>query len=391
MKKNLFTLFAVALILTAFSSGCRTSVKDAPVLGDIELGFWKTNLEYVPFGMDQEFSPDTKEYTVTTEVSRTDSLVITPRLPEMYPNAVVTINDIQVTPGQGHKADLVKGDNFFTISVSDEKKKSTIYNLRVSQEDLSAVYKSEKVTEGVWRIWDFGGFAGNENFYLVEGKDKALLFDTGMGKGDLAGYIKSLTSLPVEVAITHGHGDHFRQVDQFRESVVYVPEKDLKMLPAELITPKFRTVKAGDVIDLGGGIRFEVFELPGHTPGCSVYIDLANKLAATGDAPGSGDRVHAYNIPFNDLRIYADAFRVIEDRIKDLDGITLLTGHYYQEKTPLTGETGKQFFTDMRILTEKVLSGEIVGKTAYTVRNGQVRELRQAYYGLGGLWYNPNN
>jgi len=34
--------------------------------------------------------------------------------------------------------------------------------------------------------------------------------------------------------------------------------------------------------------------------------------------------------------------------------------------------------------------GEIVGKEAYTVRNGVKTVLRQAYYGLGGLWYNPN-
>ena len=39
-----------------------------------------------------------------------------------------------------------------------------------------------------------------------------MLFDVGMGKGDLAGYVKTLTKLPVAVAITHGHGDHFGQV-----------------------------------------------------------------------------------------------------------------------------------------------------------------------------------
>lgn len=391
MNKNLIRIVVAMLALTAFATGCSNKQTGTPVLTNLELGFWKTNLEYVPIGMDQEFSSETRTYSVTTEVSRTDSIVITPFLREGDTLTRITINDTEVEPGLGYKVDLSRGDNFFSIIVSEGKRKSAVYNLRVTQEDLSAIYKSELVTDGVWRIWDFAGFSGNENFYLVEGKVKAVLFDTGMGKGDLAGYIRGLTNLPIEVAITHGHGDHFMQVDQFRESIVYVPEKDLKLIPAELITPKFKTVKSGDVIDLGGGRKFEVFELPGHTPGCSVYIDLANKLAVTGDAPGSGDRVHAYNIPFNDLKKYAAALRVIEDRLKDLNEITLLTGHYYQEKTPLTGATGKQFFTDMCILTEKVLSGEIVGKTAYTVRNGQVRELRQAYYGLGGLWYNPNN
>jgi hypothetical protein len=81
----------------------------------------------------------------------------------------------------------------------------------------------------------------------------------------------------------------------------------------------------------------------------------------------------------------------IEEKIKNLDGLTLLVGHHYQEKIPLTGSVGKQFFTDMRILSEKVISGEIIGKVAHTTRNGVTTELRQAHYGLAELWYNPEN
>ena len=39
-------------------------------------------------------------------------------------------------------------------------------------------------------------------------KDKALLVDTGMGVGDLAALVRSLTPLPVIVVNTHGHPDH---------------------------------------------------------------------------------------------------------------------------------------------------------------------------------------
>ncbi len=391
MKRNVLTMTIALMSTVLMFTGCQNSQTVAPKLSNLELGYFKTNLEFVRFWMNETFSPDTASYTVTVEASRTDSIVITPRLPEDITDVVITINDSVVKANEGYKVDVNMGDNPFTIRVSKGRKNATTYNLLVTQKDLSAVYVSEKVMEGVWRIYDFGAFPGNENFYLVEGDGKALLFDTGMGKGDLASYIKGLTSLPVDIAITHGHGDHFRQVDQFKESTVYIHEKDLGMLPPELVTPRFKTIRGGYVIDIGGGRRFEALELPGHTPGCLIFLDAANKLAAGGDAAGSGDRVHAYNIPFNDLKIYAEALRKIEAKIKDLDGLTILTGHYYQEKTPLTGATGKQFITDMRILTEKVLSGEIVGKTAYTVRNGQVRELRQAYYGLGGLWYNPNN
>jgi para-nitrobenzyl esterase len=79
----------------------------------------------------------------------------------------------------------------------------------------------------MWRILDFGGHIGNEDMYLIEGKDRAILFDTGMGRGDLGAYVKRLTKLPVDVAITHGNRGHFLQVDQFPDSTVYLSELDV--------------------------------------------------------------------------------------------------------------------------------------------------------------------
>jgi glyoxylase-like metal-dependent hydrolase (beta-lactamase superfamily II) len=227
--------------------------------------------------------------------------------------------------------------------------------------------------------------------YLVEGKDKALLFDTGMGTGDLAGFIKTLTNLPVDVAITHGNRDHFQQVDLFRESTVYMSKKDITRLPPQFITPGFKWVENGDVIDIGAGRRFQVLEVPGHSLGCLVFLDVVNKMAVVGDGVGSGDRVHMFGAACTALDQYLDGLKKVEERIKNLDGLTLLVGHHYQEKTPLTGVAGKQLFTDMRNLSEKVLSGEITGKVAYTTRDGVTSEFRQVYFGLAGLWYNPKN
>jgi glyoxylase-like metal-dependent hydrolase (beta-lactamase superfamily II) len=80
----------------------------------------------------------------------------------------------------------------------------------------------------------------------------------------LSAFIRTLTSLPVDVAITHGNRDHFGQVDKFKESNVYMSEKDKSRLPAELITPKFKWVKEGDKIDIGNGRSYEILEiLPG--------------------------------------------------------------------------------------------------------------------------------
>ena len=136
---------------------------------------------------------------------------------------------------------------------------------------------------------------------------------------------------------------------------------------------------------------FEVVEVPGHSLGCVVYLDSANKIAVTGDAVSSGSMVYAFAPTCTALDQYLNGLKHLEAKIKNLDGLTLLVGHHYQEKTPLTGPAGKQLITDMRIAAEKVLSGELTGQVVKQVRDGVTIELRQAYVGLAGLWYNPKN
>jgi glyoxylase-like metal-dependent hydrolase (beta-lactamase superfamily II) len=212
-----------------------------------------------------------------------------------------------------------------------------------------------------------------------------------MGRGDLAAYVRSLTSLPVDVAITHGNRDHFLQVDQFPDATVYMSAKDVTRLPPALVTPRFKWVQDGDVIDIGAGRRFEVLEVPGHSLGSVLYIDFANRMAVTGDAISSGSMVYVFAPTCTALDQYLEALKKLEARISPLDGLTLLVGHHYQEKTSLQGPAGKQLVTDMRTAAEKVLRGELEGKPARTVRDGRATELRQATVGLAGLWYNPKN
>src|SRR3954469_266484 len=44
--------------------------------------------------------------------------------------------------------------------------------------------------------------------YLIVGKDRALLLDTGMGMASIKKIVSELTSLPVIVLNTHTHADH---------------------------------------------------------------------------------------------------------------------------------------------------------------------------------------
>lgn len=380
LYKSILALMLIAGLLS-FRLGDRSVV-----LKNLQLGFYKSSIEFVEFKLNEQFSSSRFDYTATIEQSYTANIYLTTQLGEGS-NEAITINGVQAEPGVPFKQALKIGENIINIKVLNSKGQFNTYQLKIERADLSGIYTSEMIGPGVWRISDFGGFVGNENMYLFEGTDKAILFDTGMGKGDLPSFLKTLTSLPIEVAITHGHGDHYKQVDEFKENTVYMSQKD--SLPGGLVTDKFHWVKEGDIIDIGNR-KFEVIELPGHTMGSLLYFDSQNKMVITGDAVGSGSMVWMF-FPHSSLTTYRKELEKIEDKIEGFDGLTLLVGHHYQEKIPLTGTTGKQYFTDMRIVTNKVLKGELVGKLAFRVSQDGTIEMRQSYYGLAGLWYNPKD
>ena len=83
---------------------------------------------------------------------------------------------------------------------------------------------AKKIAEKVWCIDDHGG----DNMYLVEGKDSALLIDTGTGVADLASFVKTLTQLPVIVVNTHGHPDH--SGGNFQYEKIYAQPSDFEQI-----------------------------------------------------------------------------------------------------------------------------------------------------------------
>ena len=65
-------------------------------------------------------------------------------------------------------------------------------------------FTAQRLPDGVTEITDLSGV----HCFLVEGRDKALLIDTMTGLRGLPAFVATLTDLPVEVALTHGHMDH---------------------------------------------------------------------------------------------------------------------------------------------------------------------------------------
>ena len=83
----------------------------------------------------------------------------------------------------------------------------------------------------------------NENLYqikdalgslitLVIGEEKALVFDTGYGIGDLKKQVEEITNKPLIVVNSHGHMDHSCGNYQFEK--VYIDKRDLELEKARL-------------------------------------------------------------------------------------------------------------------------------------------------------------
>lgn len=164
-------------------------------------------------------------------------------------------------------------------------------------------FTHERVTHNVIKIEDVGVLV-----LLIEGNDRAVLLDTGMGIGNLREYVEALTDKPISVYLTHAHGDHTSGLGWWDEA--YLNEDDMHLFQSEepqermtmiesmtgrkdidvsMLAPKFTgkliPYKDGDVIDLGG-TTLEVVEVSGHTPGCSMFLMKEDRIMIYGDAVG---------------------------------------------------------------------------------------------------------
>lgn len=167
-----------------------------------------------------------------------------------------------------------------------------------------------KVAPGVFAIYEPHQFEEVIS-YLIVGTKQAVLFDTGMGIGNIRKIITQLTSRPVVVLNSHTHDDHVGGNWQF--TFVYGMDTDFtranakgsrddaqaEIAPDQLcgdlpkgFNPKTYATKPwkishfvhdGFKINLGGR-TVEIVATPGHTPDAIALLDRANGLLFTGDS-----------------------------------------------------------------------------------------------------------
>ena len=67
-----------------------------------------------------------------------------------------------------------------------------------------AWFATEEVEPGTWLV----GEPGHVNCFLVEGTERAVLVDTGLGIADIGSAARLMTDKPILVVNTHSHSDH---------------------------------------------------------------------------------------------------------------------------------------------------------------------------------------
>lgn len=205
-------------------------------------------------------------------------------------------------------------------------------------------YQFKELAGGITLLY---GFTNECNMYAVEGQDKVMLVDTGMGTGDLKAALEALApGKPVICVNTHGHSDHCCGNSQFPEVYLHPgsfadadnAEEEKKTLPTEQEVEGIvkydwqkKPVHDGDVFDLGGRI-IEVLETPGHTPGCISLLDKTDRILFCGDLVCSNDHCvhmldHVEKLKFSTVSIQTllRSLQKVKDRQNEYDW--LLGGH----------------------------------------------------------------
>ena len=153
--------------------------------------------------------------------------------------------------------------------------------------------------------------------FLIHGRDRDMLVDTGFGNFDLKKITEELTDKEIFVVNTHADRDHTGGNHYFDTIYMHPSDFDRYALSADSngLLPLFH----GDVIDLGSSC-WEIIHVPGHTPGSIMLLDRRSRTLISGDTLqygpiymfGEGRNMDAYICSLEMLeRRYNDTYDVI--------------------------------------------------------------------------------
>jgi glyoxylase-like metal-dependent hydrolase (beta-lactamase superfamily II) len=229
-----------------------------------------------------------------------------------------------------------------------------------------AWFDRRRVDDRTWHLWERAVHPFLRcNVWLVQGRDRALLVDTGLGLVSLTEAARDLFDQPIAAVATHHHFDHVGSLHEFPERYAHraaapflassemmpgalnragfgelawqfftdagyvLDDELLSELPsadydvdayAVVPCPANHALDDGDVLDLGD-IAYEVLHLPGHSPDSMGLFDRASGTLFSGDA--------IYNGPLLE-GLYPggpDEYVATMERLRDLPVTVVHGGH----------------------------------------------------------------
>lgn len=130
-------------------------------------------------------------------------------------------------------------------------------------------------------------FAENTYVLWLPGRGDALVIDPGLEPDAILGFLQEQGLEPAMILNTHGHADHIGGNEALKQAFPQAPlvigtndaalltDADLNLSAPfgfPIVSPKAdRLVHEGDVIE-AAGIRLDVLDVPGHSPGHVAFI-----------------------------------------------------------------------------------------------------------------------
>ncbi len=165
-----------------------------------------------------------------------------------------------------------------------------------------------------------------ENSYVawLPNRQDVIVVDPGLEPDLILDFLREEKLTPAAILNTHGHADHIGGNEALKEAFPDAP-LIIGVNEAFLLTdshanlsapfglpitspPADSLVREGDVVDLAG-IRLEVLEVPGHSPGHVVYLHRDSPwLVFGGDVLFRGS-IGRYDFPNSDGRLLLQGIR----------------------------------------------------------------------------------